>query len=263
MDIEYSYKTYAKETNRVKGEHRFATISDLNLERDISHHELNDLFLSIYDKYPECLFLLGNMFPYYYLEDKEFKKKILNLYKLFLTITRVYVVFGETDYKLADGSLVEKERIDDFYRELGICVLDNRIERINGISLIGYNRDPNLYRTKNMTLLKKDIMGVISTVEQFLNKDTYKIFLTNSHRDLLKLELDFFNSIDMIISGQLPKPKEIKTQGLFERLRDREDHNLLETNGLTIIGNGGVNVDNEKNFNQGEVDLIRIKQKKR
>ena len=84
--MEYTYKTYAKETDKTGGEHKIATLSDLNLNIDATNYELNDLFLSIHDKFPENIFLLGNMFPYYYLENLEFKKifffdfKLLKLY---------------------------------------------------------------------------------------------------------------------------------------------------------------------------------------
>ena len=259
--MEYTYKTYSKETDRTTGEHKIATISDLNLDIKATRGELEDLFLNIHDKFPEYIFLLGNIFPYYYLESKEFKKNILHLLKLLTLISKVYIVFGETDYKTRDNSIVEEKYLEDFYQSQGVNVLNNKIERINGFSLIGYNRSPFLYKSKSNITLKEDILNFISKIEDTLNNDTYKIFLTNTHKDILKLELDFFKTLDLVISGELPKEKEIQKQGLLERKKKKEDHNLLETNGLTIIGNGGINVN--ENSLKGEIDLIRIKSKKR
>ena len=259
--MEYTYKTYAKEVESIKGEHKIATLSDLNIDFNATMGELNDLFLSINDRLPEYIFLLGNMFPYYYIEDKEFKKKILHLLKLFTLISKVYVVFGETDYKLEDNTFVDENYLIDFYQQAGINVLNNKVVNINGISLIGYNRSPILYNKSKSITLKEDILEFIKKIEHVLKNEKYKIFLTNTHKDLLKLELDFFKNIDLILSGQLPNPKEIKRQSLLVR-KSEIDHNILETNGLTIIGNGGINVNTETSYNKGEIDLIRIKQKR-
>ena len=261
--MEYTYKTYAKETDRTTGEHKIATIGDLNLDIKATKGELEDLFLGIHDKFPEYIFLLGNIFPYYYLENNEFKKNILHLLKLLTLISKVYIVFGENDYKTKDNLIIEEKYLEDFYQNQGVNVLNNKVERINGFSLIGYNRSPLLYKGKNNISLKDDITKFITKIESVLNDNTYKIFLTNTHKDLLKLELDFFKNLDLIISGELPKEKEIKRQGLLERKKQSEDHNLLETEGLTIIGNGGINVETNTTYNKGEIDLIRIKSKKR
>ena len=220
--MEYTYKTYAQETDRTTGEHKIATLSDLNLDIKAKRWELDDLFLGIHDKFPEYIFLLGNIFPYYYLENKEFKKNILHLLKLLTLIAKVYIVFGETDYKTKDNSIIEEKYLEDFYQSQGINVLNNKVERINGFSLIGYNRSPILYKSKNNITLKDDILSFISKIEDILNNDTYKIFLTNTHKDLLRLELDFFKTLDLVISGELPKEKEIQKQSLLERKREKE-----------------------------------------
>ena len=64
--MEYTYKTYAKEVESIKGEHKIATLSDLNIDFNSTMGELNDLFLSINDRLPEYIFLLGNMFIFFW-----------------------------------------------------------------------------------------------------------------------------------------------------------------------------------------------------
>ena len=212
--MEIVYKTYASEIEQQMKEHKIATLSNLNLHINTTLGELNDLFLNIYDQLPDYIFLLGNMFPYYYLEDNNFKKNILHLYKLLTVIAKVYVVFGEVDYKLEDNRLINENYLTDFYQNLGITVLNNKVLDINNILLIGYNRNPSLYSKSKIITLKDDILEFIKKIEYVLTSDKYKIFLTNSSRDLLKLELDFFKHIDLILASQLPNLKEIKSLNL-------------------------------------------------
>ncbi len=260
--MEYIYKTYAKETSKIKGDHKIATLSDLNLQIDATISELNDLFLGIYDTYPEYVFLLGNLFPYYYLEDDKFKHNISHFLRLLISIAKVYIVFGEIDYKTNGNKMIDECYLKDFYEQQGINVLNNKVENIDNLSLIGYTRPPSLYSMTSNGKLKEDILKFIATIESTLNNNNFKIFLTNRHKNLLKLELDFFKTLDLIISGQLPKSKETTSQSFLQN-KNTEEHNLLKTSDFTVIGNGGANFINDDSSIIGEIDLIKILSKKR
>ena len=282
--MEYIYKQYEIETKKDIRDKKIITISDLHFNPNITKYEIDDLILKINDKLPEYIFILGDITTFNYLEDNKFKEKILYFFKLLGSISKTYLILGNNDFlKNPSEKLhyVNKDKIIDFYSNLNIKLLYNYVVQDNDLNIIGFNKFPinYLYEFKDISKLRHEISELIVKISNLLDNDKYTIFLTHSHLDILKLQLEFFKNIDLILAGHthnglvpnfleniFPKNLGIYTKG---KLFPNNVRGMIENDNQIIIVNGGITKISDSHSNTiktltkslypSEIDLINIK----
>lgn len=282
--MEYIYKQYEIETKKDIRDKKIITISDLHFNPNITKYEIDDLILKINDKLPEYIFILGDITTFNYLEDNKFKEKILYFFKLLGSISKTYLILGNNDFlKNPSEKLhyVNKDKIIDFYSNLNIKLLYNYVVQDNDLNIIGFNKLPihYTYELKDISKLRHEISELIVKISNLLDNDKYTIFLTHSHLDILKLQLEFFKNIDLILAGHthnglvpnfleniFPKNLGIYTKG---KLFPNNVRGMIENDNQIIIVNGGITKISDSHSNTiktltkslypSEIDLINIK----
>lgn len=282
--MKYIYKQYEIETKKDIKDKKIITISDLHFNPNITKSEIDDLILKINDKLPEYIFLLGDITTFNNLEDNKFKENILYFFKLLGSISKTYLVLGNNDFlKNPSEKLhyVNKDKIIDFYSNLNIKLLYNYVVQDNDLNIIGFNKLPihYTYELKDIFKLREEISEIVEKIKHLLDNDKYTIFLTHSHLDILKLQLEFFKNIDLILAGHthnglvpnfleniFPKNMGIYTGG---KLFQNNIRGMIKNDNQTIIVNGGITKISDshsstikkltKSLYPGEFDLINIK----
>ncbi|MBQ8472476.1 MAG: metallophosphoesterase [Bacilli bacterium] len=282
--MKYIYKQYEIETKKDIKDKKIVTISDLHFNPNITKSEIDDLILKINDKLPEYIFLLGDITTFNNLEDNKFKENILYFFKLLGSISKTYLVLGNNDFlKNPSEKLhyVNKDKIIDFYSNLNIKLLYNYVVQDNDLNIIGFNKLPihYTYELKDIFKLREEISEIVEKIKHLLDNDKYTIFLTHSHLDILKLQLEFFKNIDLILAGHthnglvpnfleniFPKNMGIYTGG---KLFQNNIRGMIKNDNQTIIVNGGITKISDshsstikkltKSLYPGEFDLINIK----
>ena len=282
--MEYIYKQYNIETLKDIKNKRIITISDMHFNTDITKYEIDDLILKINDKLPEYIFILGDLTTYNNLENKEFQKKIAYFFKLLNAISKTYLILGNNDFLKKPGEkyhYVNDDKIIDFYSKLDIKLLHNYVVQDNDLNIVGFCKFPinYSYEFKDISKLRQEISKLVEKINNLLDNNKYTIFLTHSHLDLLKLQIEFLRNFDLILAGHthnglvpnfleniFPSNLGIYTGG---RLFPNNIRGLIENDKQTLIINGGITKISDshsstikkltKSFYPGEIDLINIK----
>ncbi len=289
--MEYTYKYYIKETAKDIPEKRIATISDLHFGKNLSNRTIDEILIQIHDILPEYLFILGDLFPYEYLNNKDFKGKVISMLKVLSQMTKVYLIFGNKDYGNLEFSLIDNEKIGDlkktlveFYQSCNVNALDNSYLVDDGLNIIGYNKNPIVYHDEFISTdrLEYELLNFYEKFKNILTNQNFNIFLTHSHLDLLKLNLEFFKAIDLILAGHTHNgliPRQL--ENIFEpntgiitkkKLFINDIRGVIDKDNFpSIIVNGGITKISDshsklikslsKNLYTGEIDLIKIKKK--
>ena len=282
--MEYIYKQYEIETKKDIKDKKIVTISDLHFNPNITKYEIDDLILKINDKLPEYIFILGDITTFNYLEDNIFKEKILYFFKLLGSISKTYLVLGNHDFLKSPSEkhhYVNKDKISDFYSNLNVKLLYNYLVQDDDLNIIGFNKYPinYLYEFKDISKLRNEITELLEKIKNLLDNDKYTIFLTHSHLDILKLQIEFLKNFDLILAGHthnglVPSFLENifpKNMGIYAKgqLFPNNIRGLIENDKQTIIVNGGITKISDshsstikkltKSLYPGEIDLINIK----
>jgi len=280
-------KEYELTTKKEINDKRIVTISDFHFNTDTTILELDKLLIQINDLLPEYIFILGDITPFYNLENQKFKEKLLYFFKLLKDIGKTYLIFGNHDYimtKEKERFFVSTNKLLDFYDKAKIQTIDNTLIQDDDLNLIGFNKLPTNYHPfelRDINKLRKEIQTLLEKIKNILDDKRYTIFLTHSHLDLMRLEIEFLNSLDLILAGHthnglvpnwlepiFPKTRSIITS---QKLFQNQTRGLIKNNQQNIIVNGGMTKISDshskfiKNLTNSwypsEIDLIKVKKK--
>lgn len=282
--MEYIYKQYDIETKKNIKDKKIITISDLHFNPNITKYDLDDLILKINDKLPEYIFILGDITTVNNFENIKFKENILYFLKILGTIAKTYLVLGNNDFLYNPKEkyhFINKDKVIEFYRNLNIKLIYNYLVNDDDINIIGFNKFPinYPYELKDTCKLKEEIDELLLKIKSLLENEKYTIFLTHSHLDLLKLEVEFLKKLDLILAGHthnglVPNFLEKyfpKNLGIFtcNKFFQNDIRGIMTNNDQTIIVNGGITKISDshsetlkkltKSIFPGEIDLINIK----
>ena len=278
--MEYIYKQYNLETTKNIKDKKIITISDLHFNPNITKYDLDNLILKINDKLPEYIFILGDITTFNNLEN------ILYFLKILGTISKTYLVLGNKDFSYNPKikyQVVNKEKLIDFYRNLNVKLIYNYLVSDDDINIIGFNKNPlnYPYELKDILKLKEEMEVLFLKIKNLLENDKYTIFLTHSHIDLLKLEMEFLDNLDLILAGHthnglVPNCLEgvfPKNLGIFtcNKYFQNDIRGMITNCNQTLIVNGGITKISDshpkiikkltKSLYPGEIDLINIQKK--